>query len=98
LAVPGADGITFIKQAEDFGLLKDVTVGFLGFSEAYLGAFGKGKGENMWVTVPLVSSSDDAGVKDFVARIRKNDERISRFDQKPRRTEKYFEGRGRRIS
>jgi urea transport system substrate-binding protein len=71
-ALPGADGITFIKQAEDFGLFNQVTVGFLGFSEAYLGAFGPGKGQNMWVTVPLVSSSDDPGVKDFVARIRKN--------------------------
>jgi branched-chain amino acid transport system substrate-binding protein/urea transport system substrate-binding protein len=71
-ALPGADGITFIKQAEDFGLTKDVTVAFLGFSEAYLGAFGEGKGQNMWVTVPLVSSSQDAGVKDFVARLRKN--------------------------
>jgi len=69
-ALPGADGITFIKQAEDFGLLEQVTVGFLGFSEAYLGAFGPGKGQNMWVTVPLVSSSDDPGVRDFVARIR----------------------------
>lgn len=69
-ALPGADGITFIKQAEDFGLLKDVTVGFLGFAETYLGAFGAGKGQNMWVTVPLVASSDDAKVKDFVGRIR----------------------------
>jgi branched-chain amino acid transport system substrate-binding protein/urea transport system substrate-binding protein len=71
-ALPGADGITFIKQAEDFGLFDKVTVGFLGFSEAYLGAFGEGKGQNMWVTVPLVSSSEEPGVKDFVARIRKN--------------------------
>lgn len=71
LAVPG-DSITFIKQAEGFGLLKDVTVAFLGFSEAYLGAFGEGGGQNMWVTVPLVSGSDEPGVKDFAARIRKN--------------------------
>lgn len=71
-ALPGADGITFIKQAEDFGLLKQLTVAFLGFSEAYLGAFGPGKGQNMWVTVPLVSSSDEPGVRDFVARIRRN--------------------------
>ena len=60
------------RDAEDFGLMKDVTIAFLGFSEAYLGAFGKGKGENMWVTVPLVSSSEEPAVKDFVARIRKN--------------------------
>ncbi len=71
-ALPGADGITFIKQAEDLGLLKEITVAFLGFSEAYLGAFGEGKAQDMWVAVPLVSSSGEPGVKDFVARIRKN--------------------------
>jgi len=71
-ALPGADGITFIKQAEDFGLLDQLTVAFLGFSEAYLGAFGEGKGQNMWVTVPLVSSNSEPEVQDFVARIRKN--------------------------
>jgi branched-chain amino acid transport system substrate-binding protein/urea transport system substrate-binding protein len=70
-AVPGADGITFIKQAEDFGLMKDVTVGFLGFAETYLGAFGEGKGQNMWVTVPFAASLQEPGVVDFVARIRK---------------------------
>ncbi len=69
-ALPGADGITFIKQAEDFGLLRKLTVGFLGFAETYLGAFGEGKGQNMWVTVPFVASSDRPGVRDFVARIR----------------------------
>ena len=69
-ALPGADGITFIKQAEDLGLLNDVTVGFLGFAETYLGAFGEGKGQNMWVTVPFVASSDQPGVQDFVGRIR----------------------------
>lgn len=69
-ALPGADGITFIRQAEDFGLLQDVTVGFLGFCEPYLGAFGEGKGQDMWVTVPLVSSSADPKVQDFVARVR----------------------------
>jgi branched-chain amino acid transport system substrate-binding protein/urea transport system substrate-binding protein len=70
-ALPGADGITFIKQAEDFGLTKDVTIGFLGFAETYLGAFGPGKGQNMWVTVPFAASIDDPKVKDFVARVRK---------------------------
>jgi branched-chain amino acid transport system substrate-binding protein/urea transport system substrate-binding protein len=69
-ALPGADGITFIRQAEDLGLLSDVTVGFLGFCEPYLGAFGEGKGQDMWVTVPLVSSSTDPKVQDFVGRVR----------------------------
>ncbi len=68
-ALPGADSITFIKQAEDFGLFEDVTVGFLGFAETYLGAFGEGKGQNMWVTVPFVASSKDAATVDFVSRI-----------------------------
>lgn len=69
-ALPGGDGITFIKQAEAFGLFDQVTVGFLGFAETYLGAFGPGGGQNMWVTVPFVASNDSPGVTDFVARIR----------------------------
>ena len=71
-ALPGADGITFIRQAEELGLLKDVTVAFLGFAETYLGAFGEGKGQNMWVTVPFAASLDLPGVKEFVAKIRKS--------------------------
>ncbi|MCS6877259.1 MAG: substrate-binding protein [Geminicoccaceae bacterium] len=69
-ALPGADGITFIRQAEDLGLLKKLTVGFLGFSEAYLGAFGPGKGQDMYVAVPFVASSEATGPREFVARIR----------------------------
>jgi urea transport system substrate-binding protein len=71
-ALPGADGITFIKQAEDLGLLDEVTVGFLGFAETYLGAFGEGKGQNMWVTVPFAASLDTPGAQEFVAKIRKS--------------------------
>ena len=70
-AVPGADAITFIRQAEDLGLLKTVTVAFLGFAETYLGAFGAGKGQDMWVTVPFAASLDLPGVQDFVAKLRK---------------------------
>jgi branched-chain amino acid transport system substrate-binding protein/urea transport system substrate-binding protein len=70
-ALPGADAITFIKQAEDLGLLKSVKVAFLGFAETYLGAFGEGKGQDMWVTVPFAASLDLPGVKDFVAKIKK---------------------------
>ncbi len=69
-ALPGGDGITFIKQAEAFGLFDKVTVAFLGFAETYLGAFGPGGGQNMWVTVPFVASGVQPGVTDFVARIR----------------------------
>ena len=69
-ALPGADGITFIRQAEEFGLLQEVRVAFLGFSETYLGAFGEGKGENMVTGVPFVASDDLPGVTDFVGRVR----------------------------
>jgi len=69
-ALPGTDGITFIKQAEEFGLLQKLTVAFLGFSETYLGAFGPGKGENMYVGVPFVAASEEPAVRDFVARVR----------------------------
>ncbi len=71
-ALPGADGVTFIKQAEEFGLMKKLTVAFLGFTETYLGAFGPGKGEGMYAGVPFVASSDEPGVRDFVARVKKS--------------------------
>ena len=69
-ALPGVDGVTFIRQAEEFGLLQKLTVGFLGFTETYLGAFGEGKGEGMYACVPFVASDPAPGVQDFVGRIR----------------------------
>ncbi len=70
-ALPGADGITFIRQAEDLGLLKDLKVAFLGFGELYLGAFGEGKAQDMWVALPFAQSLQTDPVKKFVADIRK---------------------------
>jgi branched-chain amino acid transport system substrate-binding protein/urea transport system substrate-binding protein len=70
-ALPGADGITFIRQAEELGLLKTVKVAFLGFGELYLGAFGEGKAQDMWVALPFAQSLDTASVKKFVADIKK---------------------------
>src|SRR3954451_8993061 len=40
------DGLNFIPQADELGLLKSTTIAFLGFSETDLGIFG-GKGQNM---------------------------------------------------
>ncbi|MCR9213956.1 MAG: substrate-binding protein [Proteobacteria bacterium] len=71
-ALPGADGITFIKQAEEFGLMKNMKIAFLGFAETYLGAFGPGKGEGMYAGVPMVANSTEPGVEEFVAKIRKS--------------------------
>src|SRR6476661_2230761 len=45
------DGLDFIRQADDRGLMKDTTVAFLGLSEVDLGVF-KGKGQNMFAVVP----------------------------------------------
>ena len=69
-ALPGADGVTFIRQAEEFGLLDRVRVAFLGFSETYLPAFGEGRGENMITGVPFVASDPEGGVRGFVERVR----------------------------
>jgi urea transport system substrate-binding protein len=66
------DGLDFIRQADDRGLLKDTTVAFLGLSEVDLGVF-KGKGQNMFAVVPSVATSDDPALKAFVAKVRADD-------------------------
>ena len=63
------DGMDFIRQADDKGLLKDTTVAFLGLSEVDLGIF-RGKGQNMYTVVPSVATSDDPAIRTFVARVR----------------------------
>ena len=61
------DGLNFIPQADDRGLLKNTTVAFLGLSETDLGLF-NGKGQNMFVVVPFVATSSMPAVKAFVAK------------------------------
>lgn len=63
------DGMDFIRQADEQGLLKQTTVAFLGLSEIDLGIF-KGKGQNMYTVVPSVATSADPSVKAFVAKVR----------------------------
>jgi urea transport system substrate-binding protein len=63
------DGMEFIPQADDRGLLKNTTVAFLGLSETDLGIFG-GKGQNMFVVVPFVATSSMPSVKAFVAKVK----------------------------
>ena len=63
------DGMDFIRQADDKGLFKDVTVAFLGLSEVDLAIF-RGKGQNMHTVVPSVATSDAPAVQAFVARVR----------------------------
>jgi urea transport system substrate-binding protein len=63
------DGMDFVRQADDQGLLKDITVAFLGLSEVDLGIFG-GKGRSMVTVVPSVATSGAPDMKAFVARVR----------------------------
>ncbi|MEH2476953.1 urea transport system substrate-binding protein [Nitrobacteraceae bacterium AZCC 2146] len=63
------DGMDFIRQADEHGLLKDTTVAFLGLSEVDVGIF-RGKGQNMYTVVPSVATSEDLSVKAFVAKVR----------------------------
>jgi urea transport system substrate-binding protein len=63
------DGLNFIPQADNRGLLKHTTVAFLGLSETDLGIFG-GKGQNMFVVVPFVATSSTPASKAFTDRVK----------------------------
>ena len=63
------DGLNFIAQAYDLGLFKDTTVAFLGLSETDIPVF-HGKGQNMFVIVPFVASSDAPPVRAFVTKVK----------------------------
>jgi urea transport system substrate-binding protein len=63
------DGLNFIPQADDLGLFKSTTVAFLGLSETDLPVF-HGKGQNMFVVVPFVASSDAPVARAFVAKVK----------------------------
>ena len=62
------DGLNFINQAREQGLMKETTIAFLGLSEIELPIF-HGKAKNMFVTVPFLAASSAPAVKDFVARV-----------------------------
>ena len=61
------DGLNFIPQADELGLFRNTTVAFLGLSETDLTVF-HGKGQNMFVIVPFVASSDAPKARAFVAK------------------------------
>jgi urea transport system substrate-binding protein len=63
------DGMDFIRQADEQGLLKHTTVAFLGLSEVDVGIF-RGKGQNMYTVTPSVATSNVPSVKAFVAKVR----------------------------
>lgn len=74
-AVPGIDGTTFIKQANELGLSRKVSIAFLGFSETYLGAFGDTTEMDMLVAVPFISTMQSS--KAFVKNIKAANPKIA---------------------
>ncbi|MEO6053576.1 MAG: ABC transporter substrate-binding protein, partial [Chthoniobacterales bacterium] len=63
------DGLNFINQARELGLMDHMPIAFLGMSEVELPLF-HGKATDMFVTVPFVASSDLPAVKTFVAKVK----------------------------
>ncbi|WP_029074108.1 substrate-binding protein [Kaistia adipata] len=71
LTLPGADGVTFVKQFAASGLKGKVGISFLGFNENYLPGFSGEEAEGIIAPLPFMQSLDRPEAKDFVARQRK---------------------------
>ncbi len=72
LAIPGDDGVTFMRQANRAELFNDIVLNYLGFEEPYMTEIGPITGKGLFVGTPLVSSDDAPAIQNFVARIRKS--------------------------
>lgn len=68
LTLPGADGVTFVKQMHAAGLRDKVKLSFLGFNENYLSGFTSAESEGIIAPLPFMQSLDRPEAKDFVAR------------------------------
>lgn len=68
LTLPGADGVTFIKQMAASGLKDKVGVAYLGLNENYLTGFTGNEAEGLIGPVPFIQSLDRPEARDFVAR------------------------------
>lgn len=68
LTLPGADGVTFVKQMAASGLKGKVGISFLGFNENYLPGFSGDEAEGIIAPLPFMQSLDRPEAKDFVAR------------------------------
>jgi ABC-type branched-subunit amino acid transport system substrate-binding protein len=71
LTLPGADGVTFVKQFAASGLKGKVGVSFLGFNENYLPGFSGEEAEGIIAPLPFMQSLDRPETKEFVAKQRK---------------------------
>lgn len=70
LTLPGADGVTFLKQLHAAGLRSRLRVAFLGFNENYLPGFDPAEVEGVIAPVPFHQRLDRPEAEDFVARQR----------------------------
>jgi branched-chain amino acid transport system substrate-binding protein/urea transport system substrate-binding protein len=75
LTLPGADGVTFVKQMASSGLKDKVGISFLGFNENYLP-----EAEGIIAPLPFMQTLDRPEAKDFVAK------QLAKFGEKTRVT------------
>lgn len=71
-AFPGAGGLNFLKQASQFGLLRQLDYAYVGFSESGLRALQPGEGEGIWTQTPFVASLRTEAAASFVAAARQH--------------------------
>lgn len=68
LTLPGADGVTFVKQMASSGLKSKVGTSFLGFNENYLPGFSGDEAEGIIAPLPFMQTLDRPEAKEFVAK------------------------------
>ncbi|MBN9459636.1 MAG: substrate-binding protein [Burkholderiales bacterium] len=71
LTLPGADGVTFVKQFVAAGMKEKVRIAFMGFNENYLPGFSGTEADGIVTCSHFISTLDRPEAKDFVARQRK---------------------------
>lgn len=71
LTLPGADGVTFVKQFVAAGLKDRVRIAFMGFNENYLPGFSGSEADGIVTCSHFIQTLDRPEAKDFVARQRK---------------------------
>lgn len=71
LTLPGADGITFVKQFIAAGLKDRLRIAFMGFNENYLPGFAPGEADGIATCSHFIATLERPEARDFVARQRK---------------------------
>lgn len=71
LTLPGADGVTFVKQFAAAGLKDKIRVAFMGFNENYLPGFTGAEADGIVTCSHFIQTLDRPEAKDFVARQKK---------------------------